>query len=42
MNNSITQDMSYRQLMKYAEKIGVSRTNRKYNKFLPNLLLTTA
>ena len=33
MNNSITQDMAYRQsLMKYAEKYGVSRASRKYNK----------
>ena len=33
MSNSITQDMAYRQsLMKYAEKYGVSRTSRKYNK----------
>ena len=31
--NSITQDMKYRySLMKYAEKYGVSRTSRKYNK----------
>ena len=31
--NSITQDMKYRQsLMKYAEKYGVSRASRKYNK----------
>ena len=31
--NSITQDMKYRQsLMKYAEKYGVSRAGRKYNK----------
>ena len=31
--NSITQDMRYRQsLMKYAEKYGVSRASRKYNK----------
>ncbi len=30
---SITQDMRYRQsLMKYAEKYGVSRASRKYNK----------
>ena len=30
---SVTQDMSYRQsLMKYAEKYGVSRASRKYNK----------
>ena len=29
----ITQDMKYRQsLMKYAEKYGVSRASRKYNK----------
>ena len=33
MSKSITQDMAYRQsLMKYAEKYGVSRANRKYNK----------
>ena len=33
MSNSITQDMVYRQsLMKYAEKYGVSRASRKYNK----------
>ena len=33
MNNSITQDMRYRQsLMKYAQKYGVSRASRKYNK----------
>ena len=33
MNKSITQDMAYRQsLMKYAEKYGVSRASRKYNK----------
>ena len=33
MSKSITQDMSYRQsLMKYAEKYGVSRASRKYNK----------
>ena len=33
MSNSITQDMTYRQsLMKYAEKYGVSRASRKYNK----------
>ena len=33
MSKSITQDMAYRQsLMKYAEKYGVSRTSRKYNK----------
>ena len=33
MNKSITQDMAYRQsLMKYAEKFGVSRASRKYNK----------
>lgn len=31
--NSITQDMKFRQsLMKYAEKYGVSRASRKYNK----------
>lgn len=31
--SSITQDMKYRQsLMKYAEKYGVSRASRKYNK----------
>lgn len=31
--NSITQDMKYRQsLMKYAEKYGVSKASRKYNK----------
>lgn len=33
MSNSITQDMKYRQsLMKYAEKYGVSRASRKYNR----------
>ena len=33
MSNSITQDMKYRQsLMKYAEKYGVTRASRKYNK----------
>ena len=33
MNKSITQGMAYRQsLMKYAEKYGVSRASRKYNK----------
>ena len=33
MNKSITQDMAYRQsLMKYAEKYGVSRASRRYNK----------
>ena len=33
MSKSITQDMACRQsLMKYAEKYGVSRTSRKYNK----------
>ena len=33
MSTSITQDMRYRQsLMKYAEKYGVSRASRKYNK----------
>ena len=33
MSNSITQDMTYRQsLMKYAEKYGVSRASRKYDK----------
>ena len=33
MNKSITQDMAYRQsLMKYAERYGVSRACRKYNK----------
>ena len=33
MSKSIAQDMSYRQsLMKYAEKNGVSRASRKYNK----------
>ena len=33
MSKSITQDMAYRQsLMKYAEKHGVSRASRKYNK----------
>ena len=33
MRKSITQDMAYRQsLMKYAEKYGVSRASRKYNK----------
>ena len=33
MRKSITQDMAYRQsLMKYAEKYGVNRASRKYNK----------
>ena len=33
MKKSITQDIAYRQsLMKYAEKYGVSRASRKYNK----------
>ena len=33
MSKSITQDMRYRQsLMQYAEKYGVSRASRKYNK----------
>ena len=33
MCNNITQDIAYRQsLMKYAEKFGVSRASRKYNK----------
>ena len=33
MSKSITQDMAYKQsLMKYAEKYGVSRASRKYNK----------
>lgn len=33
MKKSITQDMAYRQsLMKYAQKYGVSRAGRKYNK----------
>ena len=33
MSKSITQDMAYRQsLMKYAEKYGVSRASRKYNR----------
>ena len=33
MSKSITQDVAYRQsLMKYAEKYGVSRASRKYNK----------
>ena len=33
MSKSITQDMAYRQsLMKCAEKYGVSRASRKYNK----------
>ena len=33
MSNSITQDMAYRQsLMKFAQKFGVSRASRKYNK----------
>lgn len=33
MSNSITQDMAYRQsLMKFAQKYGVSRASRKYNK----------
>ena len=35
-DKSITQDMAYRQsLMKYAEKYGVSRASRKYNKSRP-------
>jgi len=33
MSKSITQDMAYRQsLMKFAEKYGVSRVSRTYNK----------
>ena len=33
MSKSITQEMAYRQsLMKYAEKYGVSRASRKYNR----------
>ena len=33
MSKNITQDMAYRQsLMKYAQKYGVSRASRKYNK----------
>ena len=33
MSKSITQDMAYRQsLMNYAEKYGVTRASRKYNK----------
>lgn len=33
MSKSITQDMAYRQsLMKYAEKYGVGKASRKYNK----------
>ena len=33
MNKSITQDMRYRQsLLKFADKYGVSRASRKYNK----------
>lgn len=33
MSKSIIQDMAYRQsLMRYAEKYGVSRASRKYNK----------
>ena len=33
MNTSITQDMKYRQsLMQYAEKYGVSKASRKYNR----------
>ena len=33
MSKSITQDTAYRQsIMKYAEKYGVSRASRKYNK----------
>ena len=33
MSRSIAQDMAYRQfLMKYAEKYGVSRASRKYDK----------
>ena len=33
MSNNVTQDMRYRQsLMQYADKYGVSRTSRKYNK----------
>ena len=40
MSKSITQDMAYRQsLMKYAEKYGVSRASRKYNKRCSNLLV---
>ncbi len=33
MSKSITQDMAYRQpLINYAEKYGVTRASRKYNK----------
>lgn len=33
MSKSITQEMTYRQsLMKYAERYGVNRASRKYNK----------
>ena len=40
MNKSITQDMAYRQsLMKYAEKYGVSRASRKYNKSRSHIYL---
>ena len=38
MNQSITQDMGYRQsLMKYAQKYGVSRASWKYNKSRSNI-----
>ena len=40
MSKSITQDMAYRQLfMKYADKYGVSRASRKYNKSRPEAAL---
>ena len=40
MSKSITQDMAYRQFfMKYAEKYGVSRASRKYNKSRPEAAL---
>ena len=42
MSKSITQDMAYRHsLMKYAEKYGVSRASRKYNKSRSYIYNTT-
>ena len=41
--NSITQDMKYRQsLLTYAQKYGVSRASRKYNKSRPYIYGRTA
>ena len=42
MSRSITQDMAYRQfLMQYAEKYGVRRASRKYNKSRSYISLTS-